>query len=312
VGVIVHLITPTRFSYNLRMAMPRRPKSDVLRKLDKLAADEAAFLATRFVAAVTAGRRVQVRIARVRCELPVEPRDFEGVGVFQPLSHDRARVERVATLAERRAYLSLFVPVRMVLCERSGTSGIGILAGKSDTRFALDAPAPIDLIADDADAGLFDTVVARFDGARFWFDERDPRAELAAGRYLRESILAMRPLVQIDRPGLTAEQREAYRINLDARRRQIERQRQAELAARRASSEGRLAEALEHAGATLREFVEQGGQFRVRYTVDGTEHTSVVARGDLSVLSAGICLSGEDAKFDLASLVSVLREGRDG
>lgn len=289
--------------------MPREPKKDILRKLDKLAADEAAFLATRFVAAVTPGRRVQVRIAQVRCELSVEPRDFEGVGVFQPASHGRARLERVATLAERRAYLSLFVAARMVLCERSGTSGIGILAGRSDTRFTLDAPVPIGLVDD---AELFDTIVARFDGARFWFEQRDPRADPSAGRYLRESILAMRPVDQIDRPGLTAEQREAYRINLDARRRQIEQQRQAEFAARRASSEGRIADALEHAGASLREFIEQDGQFRVRYVVDGAEHTSVVARDDLRVLSAGICLSGEDAKFDLASLVGVLREGRDG
>jgi hypothetical protein len=66
---------------------------------------------------------------------------------------------------------------------------------------------------------------------------------------------------------------------------------------------------LAHAGADLRDFADRGDVYRVTYTVDGRRHTSVVNKNDLTVQSAGVCLSGGDRAFDLHSLVGVLREG---
>ena len=77
----------------------------------------------------------------------------------------------------------------------------------------------------------------------------------------------------------------------------------------RQTKEGRVRSALEHAGAKLKSFSEHQGAFRVTLTVDGRKHTSVVSADNLGVWSAGVCLSGMDGEFDLASLVSVLREG---
>ena len=125
----------------------------------------------------------------------------------------------------------------------------------------------------------------------------------------------MRPDALV-RPGLTPGRRLAYatevawRLDEERARRQAEQLRQAaEAAARVGEQEHRVREALAHAGANLRDLVERGDVYRVTYEVDGRRHTSVVNRNDLTIRTAGICLSGQDSNFDLASLVGVLREG---
>ena len=65
-----------------------------------------------------------------------------------------------------------------------------------------------------------------------------------------------------------------------------------------------------HAGAELRAHWERDGACVVRYAIDGHEHTSTLDPADLTIASAGVCLSGQDEQFDLASLVGVLRQGR--
>ncbi len=81
---------------------------------------------------------------------------------------------------------------------------------------------------------------------------------------------------------------------------------------RQATDEQRIREALEHGGAELREMARRGGEIRVTYEVDGRRHVSLVHGSDMTVQSAGVCLSGGDRAFDLASLVGVLREGYGG
>ena len=303
-------------------AKKHRRKTDVGNLLDRLASEEQRFLERPFLAPAMGGPAVRVRIAGMNCTLRVEPTDFAGWGIFQPLSHGEAILVRPATLAERRSYLDLFPVVRLIACWRVGSSWFGSAAHSGDTRICLTGLAPINLIED---IQLFDSIRARYDGARFWFDEHDMRHDPAASSYLRSSLHDSLPPEELRRPGLTAEERAAYELNYwqsvaaaendtdvtpdPARRRRARRGRAIERSVESDLTGRRLQSSLSHAGAELVDYLERSDGFRVTFTIGGHRYTSSVSKEDLTVQVAGICLSGEDQKFDLGSLVGVLREG---
>ena len=276
-----------------------KTKAGISNLISRLAAEESQFLRASFLAPMKKHGAVAVRIAGATCRMRVKPHDFEGWGVFRPVSYILARLERESTLTERANYLKLFPAVQFVLTLKEEI-WLGKPARLGDQRFSFDGLIQIDGVDD---AELFDTVVARFDGSRFWFDQIDANADPSVAAYLREAILPMVDPRLINRPGLTPEQRMAYVANHTERLR-------VQLANARATGEYRLRHAVEHAGAELRQFSELRDVYRVSYTVHGRRHTSVIRKNDLSVQSAGICLSGQDMKFDLASLVSILRAGQ--
>jgi hypothetical protein len=270
--------------------------------LKRLAAAEDRFLASEFLAPVIRGGKVQVRIAGVICTISVRPADFEGWGVFRPASHSEAELVRPAKLAERQRYLELFPLVRLVLVDRREERWFALPANQADSRFRVEGAIPVRL----AEEGqLFEVIEARFDGTQFWFAGPDARWDPAMASYLRQELTRLTPPEKLHRSGLTAEERAAYALNYWPRF-------EASEEAQRSREERRLRNALEHAGAELKDYVERRDVYTVTYEVDGHRHVSAIAKKDLSVQVAGICLSGEDQKFDLQSLVGVIREAQDG
>jgi hypothetical protein len=81
------------------------------------------------------------------------------------------------------------------------------------------------------------------------------------------------------------------------------------LAARSAqqATDTRLRAALTLGGARLIGYEPAGDALRVTWERAGQRSVSPIAP-DTTVVSAGICLSGEDSRFDLASIVGVVRE----
>lgn len=267
---------------------------------NRLAAAEERFLKSEFLAPALSGGQVQVRIAGVVCRLAIRPKNFEGWGIFQPTSHTAAKLVRPATLGERQRYLGLFPLVRLILAGRLENDWLGVAAHRADTRVRIDGMAPVRLVEE---AQLFEVVETRFDGLQFWYAGSDPRWDPASAVYLRNALDGMTHPDLLYRLGLTAEERLAYAVNYWPRYEQSEE-------ARKGREEDRLRKALAHAGAELRGYIERPDVYTITYEVDGRRHVSAISKQDLSVQVAGICLSGEDEKFDLHSLVGVIREAQ--
>jgi hypothetical protein len=272
--------------------------------LDNLEAAEQDFEGTEFLAPIIGTNKVQVRIAGIICQLTIEknlPQKYYGWGILRALSTKRAVYERQASLAEMDAYLRLFPGVRLILLQSRHRCWLALPAHRGDGRFQIQGPVTLWL----PEEGLqrFDTVLAGFDGRFFWFRGRDPSRDPALAAYLREQIIrqdekGLPPLPDtLQKRGLSAEERGTYAL---AWAMLVEEQRD--------RVELRLSEALTHAGAELRDYTERGDMYVVRYVVDGRTHISTVHQDDLSVMTAGICLAGQDRHFDLTSLVGVLRE----
>ena len=97
---------------------------------------------------------------------------------------------------------------------------------------------------------------------------------------------------QLNRPGLTAEERAAYAMTYSMSEE-----------ARRHREEDRLRGALAHAGAELKDFVERQDVYTITYTVDGqrqvlVQHVRVVA---------GVFLGGERVQLT-ADRIDLLRD----
>jgi len=270
--------------------------------LDRLAAAEDRFLTSEFLAPVVRGGQVHIRIAGVICKLRIQPADFEGWGIFRPVSHSEAMLVRNAKLGERQRYLGLFPLVRLILAGQRGDEWLAIPANRADSRFKIDGLIPVRFVEE---AQLFEVIESRFDGSQFWYSGPDSRWDPAAANYLRQELVKLTPPDQIARSGLTAEERTAYALNYWPRYEATEE-------ARQSREERRLRGALEHAGAEFKSYIERGDVYTVTYEVDGQRHVSAIAKNDLSVYVAGICLSGEDHNFDLQSLVGVIREAQGG
>lgn len=270
-------------------------KPSVSKLLDRFAAAEQNFLNQEFLAPVVPGSTVRVRIDGVVMQLEVVPNDFQGFAVFCPMTLRSAVFVRDATLAERTRYLSLMNQRTMILCDRVASRWLSLPAHE-----AAGEPSAAQIrLAENVN--LFDTVRVGFDGTNYWFDRIDNRSDSAMAAWLRSSMASEVKPVDLKRKGLTSQQRAAYTLNYFARKELNEKLRRDEV-------ESQIRAALGHAGAQFVQYVEHRDGFRVTYNVAGQQHVSSVNKKDLTVQSAGICLNGEDRKFDLASLVGVLRE----
>ncbi|MEK7469748.1 MAG: hypothetical protein AAB074_20435 [Planctomycetota bacterium] len=264
--------------------------------IQRLASSDRASLAREFLSPVFASGRVRLRLSGVVVEMQItrRPAGFSsGWAILRPTSPRTAEVLRPAPLAEVKRFLDLFPRARLVAAALHGSTWLALPTAAPQKGVRVKGLAPVALAPRLA---LFDTAVTRFDGSLFLFESAE-RASTAG--WLRAQLEAGTAPDGLRRAGLVPAEREAYAMQWKLRE---------EL--RKPPDQRRLEEALGAADAALVKYSARSDQLTVTYIVDGREFTSIVERGDLTVVSAGICLDGTDRTFDLTSLVSVMREAR--
>ena len=269
--------------------------------VQKLAQLELDWQGCTLLAPVVAPGRATVRLQGLIYQFAIRPVEYRGFGVFR-LSQGVADWVRSATPSERERYLKLW-PRRQVRLLREISPGIWM--------------SPLGVVYEVERGSLFELVEVAFDGRNYWYIRAvlNTRLSLAEemARALAENVpaeeLRLKGLTPADRvgyalcrgvqggdcgPPLTSGVQPIVRVGVDVVLH---------------DDHGRLSRALARGGGSLRGFSVDDGAFQVSWRDSlGTDRFSVVSRGDLTVLSSGICLSDRDSDFDLTSLVGVMEE----
>jgi hypothetical protein len=276
--------------------------TNIRKLLNELANQEKQLPQTQFIAPCVAGGKVRTRMSGMIYTFTPKPRNFEGWGIFQPVDIQTAEVSDEASLPQISEYLKRLKPLKLRLAHvLQGQTWLAYPVNEADMqqRYGICKPLPIHLVSD----GIrFDVIVARNDGVTWWFDECDRRSDPFVVQELQANIKKVTLPKQLHFKGITPEMRTIYHLV-------VQKTHEFDALHQQKRDENRLRDALKLGGGELREFRNRKDHWVIEWiTGDGEHHTSAISKSDLTVISAGICLSGEDEKFDLQSLVKVVEQ----
>jgi hypothetical protein len=278
-------------------------KRNILDLIGKLDAKQQEAMAERFVAPCLRYGRIAIPIAGIACRFTPSDREFEGWGLFSVSEGStRAKLEGEATKRQVSEYLSRLPRCRFRLCFQgldSSWAAIPRNKGVFERLFGKFSPVAIRLVQSGT---RYDAVVARFDGASWWFDSRD-RSDAPAVRSAMCSAYDSGKMPKV--AGAAPEDAAAF-----------------ELACcpvpvkgiySPPTDEDRIRKMLERGGGRLLSFTDMGDFWNVSWmTGSGRRLMSSILKQDMTVISAGMCLSGRDRDFDLLTLVNVVEQRDDG
>ncbi|MBX2864212.1 MAG: hypothetical protein KTR27_11710 [Leptolyngbyaceae cyanobacterium MAG.088] len=222
---------------------------------------------------------------------------FEGWGVFRPATFETATLVMAANSPQVEQYLTSLPAFRLRLVYRlQNRSWLAYPSNEADARRRLGQVKPL-VVHLVSDGVAFDQIIARWDGNAFWFEQLDRQANVEIAPYLRQSLTDGIWPDQLCTKGLTLETRTAYSLAIQ----------QIPDFATEKQDEHRLHKVLKTGGGHWQHFQNQADVWTVHWTTaDGEYHTNDIAKNDLTVMSAGICLSDRDRNVDLPSLVNVM------
>ncbi len=269
--------------------------------LNQVSASETQLRLTQFLAPCVKAGRVRTRVNHLVYTFLPQPKNFAGWGIFQPVNERYAEVIEEANLAQISKYLQQFKALRLRLAyQLKHQTWLAYPSNEGDMkqRFNNVKPVVVHLVTEGVS---FEQIIARWDGSAWWFEDLDRRADLSAIEALQTAFKGLVFPQDLRFSGMTPELRTVYEL-VTQNREEFSQQNQ---------DEKRLKTALNFAGGTLEQFYDQGEYWTVQWTTrTGEQHSSAISKQDLTVIGAGICLSGRDQEFDLQSLVAVV-ENRD-
>lgn len=252
--------------------------------LNKLIEEERSFQQSEFIAPVFSNQ-VNVRVAGIIQQLSVAP--INNFGVFK-VNGKSAIFVRNTTLSEKIRYLQALPRLIFIISSIERGSGLLFI---NDGRFKIVGEVPIKLLDN---VQLFDIIDVRFDGFNFIYERQNRNVGGIHCNVIRQYLTENKSTKLV-----SSKFQEAYTIAITDKKAKI-----------LETVEGRLTAYTERANAKLVGYRERNDGYSVEFTVDGERYTSTVNK-NFRVVSAGICLSGYDANFDLQSLVTVIREGQN-
>jgi len=270
---------------------------DVLDLISKIGKQESSLTQRTFVSPNFNNDTVTTRVEGIVYSFTVPKK--EGWFKFQPLNSKKARVVGPAEMDEIEAYMKQLGKVRIVLVMKQQGMFMGIPDKTNNFGLGINNLMPVYLCGDYPSD--FDRIIARYDGANLWYERVDSGNDPAKGDYLRECMAKVVMPDKIKFSGLTLEEKQAYSLRLTFDKKLVEDQKK-----------DTIKQDVEFAGGKFIGFSEKSDHFAITYTVDGQQFTTRVTKDPRRmVVSAGLCLAGNDRKFDLKSLVTVIREAQE-
>ncbi len=278
--------------------MTGQKRFDPLSLVAKIAQQEQQLIHSSFIAPYSGAGKVRLRLDGIIYELEVDECPA-GWAIMEVTGSGRASYIKRAPMSLVCNYLSIFPRIRLVFVDQFDKHWWAIAAHNGSNKIELNGPVPVFLTEN---AAPFQTAFCRFDGGTFWFESIDRRRDPKIAHELRQAFAREQRPEELHCKGSLPSEKLAYKMRWLHHHRLS--------TTKKLDDATRIENALKHAGAELDSFWYTDGKQRasVRFKVGEDTHVVEFHPSDLSIISAGICLSGEDSKFDLSSLIGVLRE----
>jgi hypothetical protein len=270
---------------------------DVLNVIRSIGEKERKIYSLEFISPIYFTDTVVTRVDGLVYKFSI-PKTAPGWYKIRPVDQVRARIVGEADISERESYLKRLGKLRVTITMKRGNVYLAI--PDKANKYGLPFKDLLPVYLHDDSIMIFDRALVRYDGVNLWFEGVDTGNDPAKADYLRSSLEKLVDPEKIKFSNLTFEEKLAYSLRTTFDKKFLEDRK-----------EVTLKNDVEHAGGQFVRFVERSDHYSVTYRVDGEEFTSHITKDTRRmVIAAGICLAGNDNKFDLRSLITVVREAR--